>query len=95
MTINREKALPLVSFEDNTAFVIFNRSSKSIRDPMNALIEDFRQGGGTTQESNRNLPSHRPSKLCSLKAAVRPIDCRRDDLERMHWKKVWRSMFED
>jgi hypothetical protein len=30
-----------------------------------------------------------------LKATVRTIDSRRDDLERMHWKKIWRSMVED
>ncbi len=35
------------------------------------------------------------SELRWLKATVRTIDSRRDDLERMHWKKVWRSMVED
>jgi hypothetical protein len=29
-----------------------------------------------------------------MKARARMIGFRRDDLERMHWKKVWRSMFE-
>jgi hypothetical protein len=30
-----------------------------------------------------------------LKTTVRTIDFRCDDLERTHWKKVWRSMQED
>jgi hypothetical protein len=30
-----------------------------------------------------------------LKATVQPIDSRRDELERTHWKKVWRSMVEE
>jgi hypothetical protein len=30
-----------------------------------------------------------------LKATIRTIDSRRDDLERTHWKKIWRSMVED
>ena len=30
-----------------------------------------------------------------VKARVRAMGLRRDDLERTHWKKVWRSMFAD
>lgn len=30
-----------------------------------------------------------------LKATVQTIDSRRDELERTHWKKVWRSMVEE
>jgi hypothetical protein len=30
-----------------------------------------------------------------LKARVQAMDFQRDDLERTHWKKVWRSMFAD
>jgi hypothetical protein len=31
----------------------------------------------------------------SLKTPARTVESRRADLERAHWKKVWRSMFED
>jgi hypothetical protein len=30
-----------------------------------------------------------------LKARVQAMDFRPDELERTHWKKVWRSMFAD
>jgi hypothetical protein len=30
-----------------------------------------------------------------LKAIVRTIDSRYDDIKRTHWKKVWLSMVED
>lgn len=35
------------------------------------------------------------SGLRGLRATVRTKDARRDDLERTHWRKVWRSMQED
>ena len=35
------------------------------------------------------------SELRRLKATVRTIDSRGDDLEQKHWKKVWRSTVED
>ena len=35
------------------------------------------------------------SALRRLKAAVRTIDSRYDDIKRTHWKKVWLSMVED
>ena len=35
---------------------------------------------------------HNPGRL---KTTSGTIVFRRDDLERAHWKKVWRSMFED
>jgi hypothetical protein len=34
------------------------------------------------------------SGLHWLKVTIRTVDSRRDDLERMHWKKVWRSLFD-
>jgi len=30
-----------------------------------------------------------------LKARIQAMDFQHDDLERTHWKKVWRSMFAD
>jgi hypothetical protein len=35
------------------------------------------------------------SGLRRLKAIVRTIDPRYDDIKRTHWKKVWLSMIED
>ena len=35
------------------------------------------------------------SGLRRLKAIVRTIDSRYDDIKRTHWKKVWFSMVED
>ena len=46
-------------------------------------------------KATSRLPNQGRSKLRWLKAVVRTIDSRRDALQRMHWRKVWRSMVED
>lgn len=47
------------------------------------------------RNTNGSTPDQSLSRLRWLKATFRTIESRRDDLERAHWKKVWRSMFED
>lgn len=49
---------------------------------------------GAVWKANGSPPGQSRSERW-LKAAVRTIDSRRDDFERTHWKKVWRSMAED
>jgi len=72
---------------------------------MNALLEArshdaekvdlCRDDIGGFRKANGSPPNQDRSELRWLKAIVRTIDARRDGLERMHWKKVWRSMVED
>ena len=50
---------------------------------------------GVVRKANGSPPNQGRSELRWLKAIVRTIDSRRDNLERMHWKKVWRSMVKD
>jgi len=50
---------------------------------------------GVVRKAKGSPTNQGRSELRWLKAIVRTIDSRRDDLERMHWKKVWRSMVED
>lgn len=47
------------------------------------------------RKAKRRSPDQRRSGLRSLKASVRSIESRRDDLARTHWKKVWHSMIEE
>lgn len=54
-----------------------------------------RDDGGGFRKTNGRPPDQGRSELRWLKAIVRTIDLRREDLERTHWKKVWRSMVED
>jgi hypothetical protein len=72
---------------------------------MNTLLEapadegeavDLRHdAAGVVRKANGSPPSQGRSESRWLKATIRAIDSRRDALERMHWKKVWRSMVED
>ena len=72
---------------------------------MNTLLEapahetetvDLRRDDvGVVRKAKGSPPNQGRFKLRWLKAVVRTIDSRRDDLERTHWKKVWRSMFAD
>lgn len=50
---------------------------------------------GVVRKANGSPPNQGRSELRWLKATIRTIDSRRDDLERTHWKKIWRSMVED
>jgi hypothetical protein len=72
---------------------------------MNTLLEapaheaetvDLRPGDvGVVRKANGSPPNQGRSELRWLKATVRTIDSRRDNLERTHWKKIWRSTVED
>lgn len=50
---------------------------------------------GGVWKTNGSPPNQGRSALSWLKATVRTIDARRDDLVLTHWKKVWRSMQDD
>ena len=50
---------------------------------------------GVVRKANGSPANHGRSGLSWLEATARTIDFRRDDLERTHWKKVWRSMVVD
>jgi hypothetical protein len=50
---------------------------------------------GVVRKANGSPPNQGRSEWRWLKATVRTIDSRRDDLERTHWKKIWRSTVED
>jgi hypothetical protein len=50
---------------------------------------------GVVRKVNGSSPDQGRSELGWLKASARMLDCRRDALERGHWRKVWRSMVED
>jgi hypothetical protein len=50
---------------------------------------------GAFQKANGGPPTQGDSERRWLRATVRTADSRRDDLQRTHWKKVWRSIDED
>jgi hypothetical protein len=50
---------------------------------------------GVARKACRISRNQGRSELRRLKATVRTIDFRGDDIERTHWKKVWLSMVED
>jgi len=58
-------------------------------------VDLCRDGVGLARKANGSPPNQGRSRPRWLKATFRAIDSRRDALERMHWKKVWRSMVED
>ena len=72
---------------------------------MNTLLEapaheaetvDFRHDDvGVVRKANKSPLNQGRSGLRWLKATVRTINSRRDDLERTHWKKIGRSMVGD
>ena len=51
--------------------------------------------GGGARKTGRITLNRGSPVLRWLEAAAQTIDFRLDDLERTHWKKVWRSMLDD
>ncbi len=58
-------------------------------------IELGRDSFGIVRKANGNPPHLFSPIPLRLKARARTIGIRRDDLARMHWRKVWRSMCDD
>jgi len=58
-------------------------------------VADCCEPVGVDRKANRRPSNQGRFKSLWLKAAVRTLEFRRDGLERMHWRKVWRSMVED
>lgn len=54
-----------------------------------------RTGNESMRQTRENLPPRGGPLPLWLKARAQTLGLRRDDLVRMHWRKVWRSMVED
>jgi hypothetical protein len=63
--------------------------------PEAETVDLCRDDFAVARKAKGSSPDQGWPKLRWSKATVRTIDSRRDDLERTHWKKVWRSMVED
>lgn len=59
-----------------------------------AVTNAFRRSGGSVRQANGNSPNRGEPLPLWLKARARTLGIRRGDLERMHWRKVWRFMVE-
>jgi len=58
-------------------------------------VDLSRDGGGVIRKINEIYANQGCSAPLWLKTRSRLIGFRRHELERTHWKKVWRSMFEN
>ena len=63
--------------------------------PEAETVEHGHDDAGAAGKTCRISRNQGRSELRRLKATVRAIASRCDDIERTHWKKVWLSMVED